>query len=92
MSKETWTTPDGAINTLMATEARPHPPLPTELDRLITLAQMPENARIQACGAELQAVYAKWQCQPIVLSQVTNGVVTVQPGIQALPVLITPQG
>lgn len=63
--------------------------VPTELDRLIALAQMPENARIQACGAELQAVYAKWQCQPVVLSQVTNGVVTVQPGLQALPVSIT---
>jgi hypothetical protein len=70
------------------TETKP----PTELDRLIALARMSDNARIQACANELQAVYAKWQCHPVVLSQVTNGVVTVQPGLQALPVSITPQG
>lgn len=63
-----------------------------EIDRLFALAQMPDNARIQACANELQAVYARWQCQPVVLSQVVNGVVTVQPGLQALPVSITPQG
>lgn len=66
--------------------------LPSEFERLIALAKMPDNARIQACAKETQAIYAKWQCQPTVLSQVVNGVVTVQPGLQALPVSITPQG
>lgn len=61
----------------------------TELDRPIALAQMPDNARIQACANELKVIYAKWQCQPVVLSQVVNGVVTVQHGLQALPVSIT---
>lgn len=59
----------------------------TNFDQLLGLARMTDQERCQACAQELQLIYRKWHCEPMVLSAVANGgLVTVTPGIRALPI------
>jgi len=58
----------------------------TNLDQLLSLARMTDQERCQACAQELQLIYRKWHCEPMVLSSIVNGLVTVTPGIRALPI------
>lgn len=56
------------------------------IDHLLGLARMTDQERCHACAQELQLIYRKWHCEPMVLSSIANGLVTVTPGIRALPI------
>lgn len=58
--------------------------LRSEFDRILALRKMSDQERCQLCLDELNVIYRRWQCVPVVESKIENNIVVVFPGIRAV--------